>query len=82
MLAVNAMPDIEINIDFTNSYTINLIVIDGTTKTGHYTQGGNRFFYVGVYDYDAVTDTESLVSLCNSGNYIDSDIHQHHEIDC
>ena len=60
-MAVDYTVDAEINIDFTNSYTINLIVIDGTTQIAHYDQGHNRFFYVGVYDYDSATDTETRV---------------------
>lgn len=83
MLSVDSVNgDNEINIDFTNSYTINLIVIDGITQNAFYNQGYSRFFYVGVYDYDSATDTETRVGLCNGGDYIDSDIRQHHEIDC
>jgi hypothetical protein len=52
--------DHEINFDFTNSYTIVTIVIEGCKSSNCYDNGLDRYWKVGIYVYVSSTGVESL----------------------
>ena len=71
MLIVNGLQSHEINIDFTNLYTISYIVIDGEKSTSASTTYASRGWKVGIFEYDAESGWESLVYWCEDGQVLD-----------
>ena len=71
MLIVNGLQNHEINIDFTNLYTISFIVIDGEKSQSASSNYASRGWKVGVFEYDAESGWESLVDWCEDGQVLD-----------
>ena len=58
MLIVSGTTSHEIYIDFTNSYTINEIIIDGNTEQVYKDEGYTQYWKVGIFEYDRESDWE------------------------
>ena len=72
MLRAEGSTDHEINFDFTNSYTIVSIVIEGCKTGTCYNKGFDRYWKVGIYNYVSSTGVESLIGWCWDGAVLDA----------
>ena len=61
----------QVNLDFTNVYTFTEIIVDPDHGDDDQINSNNRYWTVGIYDYDSETDVEVEVGQCNNGDVLD-----------
>ena len=75
MLVVDGQKNHEINVDFTNFYTISFIMIEGDKSGTASVKYASRGWKVGVYEYDADSDWENLVDWCENEAILDDGLY-------